>query len=54
MIYLIVLGMTFAIFFPSLLILCLLLYAKRTFAFTKRSSDIGKGSGLIITNMKYV
>ena len=31
-------GEIFAIFFPSLLILFLLLYAKRTFAFMKRSS----------------
>ena len=30
-------GEIFVIFFPSLLILFLLLYAKRTFAFTKRS-----------------
>ena len=31
-------GEIFVIYFPSLLILILLLYAKRTFAFTKRSS----------------
>ena len=42
MIYLIFFGEIFVIFFPSLLILFLLLYAKRIFAFTKRSSGYRK------------